>query len=75
MDKIIGINELSEWIGTPVTTLYRWRCDGNGPPSAKIGRAVVYRVKDVSAWLEDAFAKGAARKSQVGDVANLSASI
>jgi predicted DNA-binding transcriptional regulator AlpA len=75
MDQIIDVTQLSEWIGTPVPTLYRWRCTGTGPPSAKIGRSIVYRVKDVSAWLEDAFAKDAARKSQVSDVANLSASI
>jgi predicted DNA-binding transcriptional regulator AlpA len=57
-DQIINITELSDWIGTPVGTLYNWRAAGTGPPSARLGRSIVYRVRDVSAWLDEAFANG-----------------
>lgn len=37
------------------STLRYWRHKGEGPPSARIGRRVVYRVKDIEAWLDRKF--------------------
>lgn len=33
-------------------TLRYWRRIGEGPPSFKVGRRVVYKLEDVEAWLE-----------------------
>jgi predicted DNA-binding transcriptional regulator AlpA len=38
------------------STLRYWRHKGEGPPSARIGRRVVYRVKDIEAWIDAQFA-------------------
>jgi hypothetical protein len=58
--------EVSALLGIPVDTLryWRWRDRGEGIPSFKIGRRVVYDVADVEAWLtqqrEKAVSGGAA---------------
>ena len=37
-------------------TLRYWRHRSVGPPSARIGRRVVYRVSDIEAWIDAQFA-------------------
>lgn len=40
-------------IGVSVSTLAKWRMRKEGPPFKKIGRRiVVYRIKDISMWIE-----------------------
>lgn len=50
--RLMSIDELSTYLGVPVTTLYRWRHYGDGPRGIKVGRHVRYRVADVEAWLD-----------------------
>lgn len=45
-------DELAEWFGIPLATVYRWRSRGDGPKGYKIGRHVRYRRSDVEAWTE-----------------------
>ena len=50
-DPLLSINEVAEWLGVPVTTLYQWRTRGKGPAGIRIGRHVRYDRADVEAWL------------------------
>lgn len=50
---LIGIEELSEYLDIPVKTLYKWRQEGVGPASVRVGRHVRYFVSDVQDWLLD----------------------
>lgn len=50
---LIGIEELAEYLGIPVKTLYKWRQEGVGPASVRVGRHVRYFVGDVRDWLLD----------------------
>lgn len=50
---LIGIEELAEYLGLPVKTLYKWRQEGVGPASVRVGRHVRYFVSDVQDWLLD----------------------
>lgn len=43
----------------PRQTWYHWRATGQGPASTKLGRRIVYRRKDIEAWVSEAFAAGA----------------
>ncbi len=43
-------------------TLRYWRHRGDGPPSARIGRRVVYRVRDIEAFIDAQFAAEADRR-------------
>lgn len=44
--------DLAEYLGIPVATIYGWRYKRTGPRSIKVGRHIRYRPSDVEAWLE-----------------------
>ena len=44
--------EASELLRMPEATLRYWRHMGEGPPSFKIGRRVVYDADELQAWVE-----------------------
>ena len=50
-DRLLGIQELAEFIGVPRQTIYRWRGQGRGPKAAKLGRHLRYRQADIDEWL------------------------
>jgi len=50
--KIIGEDELGDWIGEAVSTLQKWRVSGKGPKFIKKPKNVGYRVGDVKDWLD-----------------------
>jgi excisionase family DNA binding protein len=52
MTKLMSIQDLSDYLGVPVNTLYQWRTKGKGPVGRKVGRHVRYRASDVDAWLD-----------------------
>ncbi len=54
--KLLTIKEVAERYPFPEPTLRYWRLRNEGPPSARIGRKVVYREADVEAWVEEHFA-------------------
>jgi excisionase family DNA binding protein len=51
-ERLMTLADLSEMLGVPVTTLYAWRCRGEGPSGYRIGRHVRYRRSLVEAWIE-----------------------
>lgn len=50
--------ELANYLGVPVQSVYAWRHAGGGPPGAKVGRHVRYRLADVDAWVESCKSRG-----------------
>jgi excisionase family DNA binding protein len=48
----MSLADVSEMLGIPVHTLYRWRYKGDGPVGYRVGRHVRYRREAVEAWLE-----------------------
>ncbi len=49
------IEEVAEFLGVPVKTLYAWRSrrlNTEGPRGLRVGRHVRYRWSDVDAWVE-----------------------
>jgi excisionase family DNA binding protein len=51
LEPLMSIEELSEYLGVPVRTLYDWRLAGKGPCAVHIGRQIRYFVTDVHEWL------------------------
>lgn len=49
-DRWITRQELADRYGVPVKTPAEWASKGTGPPYAKFGRHVRYRISDVVAW-------------------------
>ena len=55
-DTWISRRELADRYGLPVKTPAEWASKGTGPPYAKFGRHVRYRLSDVIAWEAKQFA-------------------
>ncbi|MCL2780651.1 MAG: helix-turn-helix domain-containing protein [Actinomycetia bacterium] len=51
LDPLLSIEELSEYLGVPVTTIYDWRVGGRGPCAIRVGRYLKFAVADVLAWV------------------------
>ena len=60
MPKYLKTFEVAELLRTPVETVRYWRHVGKGPKSFKAGRAVLYDVDDVEAFIAQAKANSAA---------------
>ena len=56
-DKLLTINEVADITRTSVETCRHWRKHGTGPKSFRLGRRVVYREQDVTAWITAAAAE------------------
>jgi excisionase family DNA binding protein len=44
--------QVSQYLGIPVNTLYQWRLRRTGPVGLRIGRHLRYRWSDVEKWLD-----------------------
>jgi excisionase family DNA binding protein len=53
LPKLLTVEQLAEFLGVPVATVYRWNYLGTGPQRMAVGRHVRYRLSDVDAWLRD----------------------
>lgn len=47
-----AIEDVSQYLGVPVKTLYQWRGRNYGPPGKRVGRHIRYRPEDVVSWLD-----------------------
>lgn len=52
MTEFFSPDELADFLGIPVKSVYQWRHRGTGPVGIKVGRHVRYRRRDVDAWLD-----------------------
>lgn len=46
-------NESAEYLRQSTRTLIRWRNQRIGPPWVRVGGKVLYRHRDLDAWMED----------------------
>jgi excisionase family DNA binding protein len=51
-DRLMTMAEVSDLLGSPISTLYGWRHRGEGPAGYRIGRHVRYRREAVETWIE-----------------------
>lgn len=45
--------QVSEYLGVPVHTLYQWRHRGVGPRASKVGKHLRYRWSDIETYLDE----------------------
>ncbi|MFH0244444.1 helix-turn-helix transcriptional regulator [Streptomyces sp. HK10] len=50
---LASIEEVAEYLGVTVATIYTWRYKGTGPRFSKVGRHLKARWSDVDAWLDE----------------------
>ncbi|MBG0818187.1 helix-turn-helix domain-containing protein [Planomonospora sp. ID82291] len=53
MNRLWTVEEVAEYLGVPVGTLYQWRCKRIGPPGRRIGKYLRYLPEDVYAWVRE----------------------
>ncbi len=53
LTPLLSMEDLADYLGVPVTTIYDWRVDGKGPCGVRVGRHVKFTVTDVLAWIEN----------------------
>jgi len=53
LEPLIGVEELAEYLGVPVQTIYDWRLSGRAPLAFKLGKHLRFAVSDVQEWLEE----------------------
>jgi excisionase family DNA binding protein len=53
LDRLLTVQELANYLGVPVSTIYAWRYHGQGPPGFRVGRHLRYRDSDVQRWIRD----------------------
>lgn len=52
MSRLWTIEDVSEFLGVPVKTLYDWRTRNYGPEGKRVGKYVRYKPEDVVAWFD-----------------------
>lgn len=53
LPRLLSAEDVAEYLGVPVTTLYRWRHLGTGPTAVRVGRHLRYEAAAVRRWLRD----------------------
>ena len=53
LEPLIGVEELADYLGVPVQTIYDWRLSGRAPRAFKLGKHLRLDVSDVQEWLEE----------------------
>jgi excisionase family DNA binding protein len=51
-DPLLTSQEVADYLGIPLATVYTWAARGIGPDRIKVGRFSRYRKSKVDAWLE-----------------------
>jgi excisionase family DNA binding protein len=51
LDRLLTVEDLAEYLGVPVATLYAWRYHRQGPPGFRVGRHIRYRWADIEEWI------------------------
>ncbi|MEU2625749.1 helix-turn-helix domain-containing protein [Kitasatospora sp. NPDC007106] len=50
--KLATAQEVAEYCGVPISTVYQWSSRGGGPKFIKVGRHLRARWTDVDQWLD-----------------------
>ncbi|WP_426510452.1 helix-turn-helix transcriptional regulator [Dactylosporangium sp. McL0621] len=51
-DRLWSAEEVADFLGVTVETLYHWRKRRSGPPAARVGRHLRYNPTKVRAWVD-----------------------
>jgi excisionase family DNA binding protein len=57
LDRLLTVEDLADYLGVPVATIYAWRYRHQGPPGFRVGRHLRFRWNDVQSWIEQRIAQ------------------
>jgi excisionase family DNA binding protein len=50
--RLWTVQDVADYLGVPVRTLYDWRCRDYGPRARKVGRYLRYESSEVQRWFD-----------------------
>jgi excisionase family DNA binding protein len=53
IEPLWTVDDVAEFLGVPVNTLYQWRYRRTGPRASRVGRHLRYDPADVRAWFNE----------------------
>ncbi len=53
MRALLGIDELSDLLGVPKASIYRWQTTNYGPPAFRVGKHLRWDPADVEKWEDE----------------------
>jgi excisionase family DNA binding protein len=53
LERLLSADEVAEFLGIPIATLYQWRHKGTGPSAYRVGRHLRYEPSAVREWLDE----------------------
>jgi excisionase family DNA binding protein len=53
LERLLSAQDLANYLGVPVATIYTWRHRGHGPPGFRAGRHLRFRTSDVTNWITE----------------------
>ncbi|MGF1616859.1 MAG: helix-turn-helix transcriptional regulator [Acidimicrobiia bacterium] len=51
-ERLLTVEELADYLGVPVATIYAWRYRREGPSGFRVGKHLRFRWSDVEEWIE-----------------------
>ena len=51
--ELLTANDIADYLGISVRTVYWWRSKGLGPQGIRIGRHLRFRMSDFLEWLDE----------------------
>ena len=53
LESFLGVEELAEYLGVPVQTIYDWRLSGTAPRAHRFGKRLKFALTDVQSWIAE----------------------
>lgn len=50
---LLSPQQVADYLGVPVATVYTWRARGGGPRAHRVGKHLRYQLSDVENWLSE----------------------
>jgi excisionase family DNA binding protein len=51
-NRLVTVEELADYLGVPVATIYAWRYRREGPLGFRVGKHLRFRWRDVEEWID-----------------------
>jgi excisionase family DNA binding protein len=51
-NRLLTVEELADYLGVPVATIYAWRYRREGPSGFRVGKHLRFRWRDVEEWID-----------------------
>ncbi|HEY6794235.1 MAG TPA: helix-turn-helix domain-containing protein [Kineosporiaceae bacterium] len=51
-ERLWSVQDVADYLGVPVKTVYQWRSTGYGPPARRVGKYLRYKPAEVIAWFD-----------------------